>query len=153
LYIVGQFNVLSAVAAIEFMVSKPFVEWIGSASWLFLPATACAFSCAYLLLHALEKIHHDLRRERLLFTCCLAVLTASFIFIALEAAHFNVLRDFYRANALLPLSYLTIGGALAVSLKHAGQLRQLGLSMGFAVILLVPWVLTTLGYIFPQPFF
>lgn len=157
LYILNQINVLSALTAGQFAVERPIIEWVCSAPWLFVPTITFAFSCGYVWLHS-KSVAKKIRLggvgadpEISLFLCCLADITASLIFVGLEAKHFYFLQKYYNANALLPFAYLTIGGAFAAMIKPSGQVRQFGFLAAVAVIALVPWVLATLGHIFPRP--
>lgn len=155
-YLGGQIRILSAMADYRYTENLPLAQWVGKAPWLLLPALTFCFSCAYVLvrsLSVLKKIRFNdagTDPETLLCLCCLADITASLIYVGLEADHFNVLHFMEYAVALLPFAYLTIGGALAIIIKPLGKLQEFVFLAVVAVITLVPWVLATLGYVFPR---
>ena len=72
------------------------------------------------------------------FIICLGTVTASFIFILLQADHFYVLQMDCNADALLPFAYLSIGGALSVAMaKMPSQFGKIGIFAAFAGITLI----------------
>ncbi len=156
LYILNQIRVLTAVANVQFENGVAFDDWAWTAWWLFAPMITFAFSCAYVAINAksasnkirLSGSEEDSKIS--LFICCLAGIAASLIYAGLEANHFDRLQMSYFADALFPFAYLTLGGALAVVIGQSGQVRQLGFLAATALIALVPWVLASLGYIFPR---
>jgi hypothetical protein len=156
-YWMGQINSLLGVANNRSKWEVPFVDWASSAPWLFVAVCSFAFSFAYVLLHfksVSKKMHSGQSvadTEVSLFLCCLADVAASLIYAGLQADRFYVLQMDYNADALLPFAYLTIGGALAAMIKASGRpSRQLGFLSVVAAIVVGPWILATLGYIFPR---
>jgi hypothetical protein len=156
LYIFNQIKVLFTLAHDRFIYTFPLVEWAPKAFWLIGPAITFAFSCVYVGLHfksAAKSVRvgaSGTNPEISLFFCCLAVAAASLIFIGLQADHFYVLEMEYNADALLPFSYLAIGGAFAAMIKPCGRARQLTFLAAAALIGLIPWLLATFGYVFPS---
>ncbi len=156
LYILNQVRVVSSVESGQLVYARTSLDWVWSAGWLFVPMITFAFSCAYVTTNA-KSLSKQIRLggsdddpKIAFFICCLAGIAASLMYAGLEADHFPVLELPLFANALFPFAYLTLGGALALVVKQSGQVRQLGFLAATALIALVPWVLASLGYIFPR---
>ena len=149
LYVLGQINPLSTVAANRFRYELPLGQWIWNSPWVLLPAIAFTFSCSFLWLHrksVLQKIRSadsTLDWEISLSICCLADLASSLIFVALEADHFYVLQIDYRANALLPFAFLVVGGVFAAMCEPLPRPWEIGFLISVMAIALSPWLLTT----------
>ena len=149
LYLVGQINPLSTVAANRFRWDLPLAKWVWNSPWLLLPAIAFTFSCVFLWRHKksvvqkMRSADSTLDWEVSLFICCLADVAASLIFVAMEADHFYVLQIDYRANSLLPFALLAVGGAFAAMCKPLPSIRGIGFLIGMMAIALSPWLLTT----------
>jgi hypothetical protein len=159
LYILNQIRILTAVANNRFRYDTSFVMWLSQARWLIVMAVAFAFSCAYVGLHLQSEAKKIRDRDRVsaadaqvsLFICCVGDISASLIFMLLQADHFYVLQMEYNADALLPFAYLTVGGALAIMIRPSGNdRRQYGFLAAVVAITLVPWGLATVGHIFPR---
>jgi hypothetical protein len=153
LYFMGQVNVAITHGQPEY--NHPLGTWIWSSPWLFAPAIAFIFSCGYLFLHAKSSLKRiwsgnagsDL--EGALFVCCLGNVAASFVYIFFQANHFPVLEYAYEVSPLLSFTYLSVGAALAATLKHSKWDFWLNF-VAAALITIAPWWLASAGHIFPR---
>ena len=152
-YLLNQVRALSAVAANRFKYDEPLLSWASQAYWLFATAITFVFSFLYVIIKqkaAINKLRCESRfgsdPELSLFIICLGTVTASFIFILLQADHFYVLQMDYNADALLPFAYLSIGGELSVAMaKMPSQFGKIGIFAAFAGITLIAVRLATVG--------
>lgn len=137
----------------------PWGEWLGSASWLILPAIALT---AGVVVTAIYRRRIFAGPEELrsgsgsafpaqVFAATLICAVAALGFAVMEAAHYYVLEIWYRANSLWPVVFIALGACIAAASADWPPASRFFLAVATPVVCLAPWTLGAMGIRLPLP--
>jgi hypothetical protein len=163
-FITPTLAVLSALtpSATKGVYYVPWHTWLPTAPWLLLPGfvvfASSAFAIArgrYIFAHFRQRetgLELDNETDLLILTLALIVTASGFGFM--QALHWGMLSFFFRANALWPFVFLTLGGFISIGLSRGSRRSEWRLATAAAILCFAPWLLGALGAIHaPLPFF
>ncbi len=159
----GRFDFISATlgalhlltpAATNYIYVVPWQTWVREAAWLLIPAIVFVASIAFVAARreTLARIWQAPRSpvkddEAALLVLAIGLIVAACGFLLMQALQFSVLALFFRANALVPFVYLTLGGFIAAAIARETRRFAGGCAIATALICFAPWLLGSLHVI------